>query len=191
MSRPPNNITGKVYGRLTAIKYAGDHKYLFRCSCGKEKIIRSSNVTRTDGHRTVKSCGCLLAEYPGYNRKHGMSSTRFYNIWASINDRCYGINSHKYPIYGGKGITSTWKDNFIQFKNDMYESYLSHVRKYGERNTTIDRLDGNKNYNKSNCRWATYKVQNNNRPGYNLNGQYVPTNNYGPIPLETGALNGR
>jgi len=23
------------------------------------------------------------------------------------------------------------------------------------------------------------------------NGQYVPTNNYGPIPLETGALNGR
>lgn len=45
----------------------------------------------------------------------------------------------------------------------MYESYLEHVKKHGERNTTIDRIDSDGNYSKSNCRWATYKEQGRNQ----------------------------
>lgn len=65
------------------------------------------------------------------------------------------------PKYGGKGIKVDWED-YISFKNDMYDSYLEHIEKYGEKNTSIDRIDCKGNYNKDNCRWATIDVQNNN-----------------------------
>jgi hypothetical protein len=42
-------------------------------------------------------------------------------------------------------------------------SYAHHVEKHGEKETTIDRKDNNKGYNKGNCRWATRKKQVENR----------------------------
>lgn len=49
------DISGKTFGRLTAIKYSGNKKWLCKCSCGKEKIVSGESL-RTG---RTKSCGCL------------------------------------------------------------------------------------------------------------------------------------
>jgi hypothetical protein len=95
---------------------------------------------------------------------HGHRNTKFYRIWQNAKSRCE-IKTHRdFHNYGGRGITflDHWED-FINFKNDMYESYLDHVKIYGENNTTLDRIDNEKGYFLGNCRWATYSIQNYNR----------------------------
>ena len=62
------DITGMVFGELTAIKPAGYSvrengdkltQWLFRCSCGKEVVARTTNVVR--GYK--KSCGHIGSSY--------------------------------------------------------------------------------------------------------------------------------
>jgi hypothetical protein len=53
-----NDLTGKVFSKLTAIRYThtdGNHYWDFKCSCGKIVNIMYLNVTK--GH--TKSCGCI------------------------------------------------------------------------------------------------------------------------------------
>lgn len=99
--------------------------------------------------------------------KHGMRGTRIYNIWVSIKQRTNNTNAKDYPRYGGRGIdlSESWHD-FINFKDDMYKSYISHVKEYGEADTQIDRTDNNLGYSKSNCRWVTIRENLNNRTTY-------------------------
>lgn len=93
--------------------------------------------------------------------KHWMTWTRFNNIFRWIKARC-NIKSHpSYKNYWWAWIKCLW-NSFDEFKNDMYESYLEHVEKFWENNTTIDRIDYNWNYCKENCRRATMKEQWNN-----------------------------
>src|SRR5690242_13412883 len=88
----------------------------------------------------------------------------FYRKWTSLRSRCERKESSSYEHYGGRGIKHTWP-TFEGYVNDMYDSYLEHVYAYGERNTTIDRIDVNGDYWKDNCRWATYQQQILNRRG--------------------------
>lgn len=92
------------------------------------------------------------------NYKHGLSDTRIYRIWKNMNDRCTNPNRHNYNLYGGKGIEVC--DEWINDVNKFYEWSLEN----GYRDDlSIDRIDSDKNYEPSNCRWATIGGQAFNR----------------------------
>lgn len=95
--------------------------------------------------------------------KHGMFGTRFYGIYYKMKWRCQE-NHPKRKYYFNKGISvcKDWLD-FNNFMSDMLPSYLKHCEEFSIKETTLDRINGNNGYSKSNCRWATYKEQNNNR----------------------------
>lgn len=154
------DLTGKPFGELTVLFRVENNKfgkvvYRCRCSCGKELDVAGESMV--SGNTT--SCGHLSGE------SHKMSGTRFYNIWKGMKQRCLNKDNPSYKFYGARGITicDRWKDSFLAFKEDMYESYLEHIEKYGEKETTLDRIDSSLNYEMLNCHWATWKEQYFNR----------------------------
>lgn len=90
--------------------------------------------------------------------KHGLRNTRLYNIWRSMRQRCSNPKCVNYHNYGGRGISvcSEWDQDFVSF----YQWAITNG--YSDE-LCIDRIDCNGNYEPINCRWASYKKQNNNR----------------------------
>lgn len=125
---------------------------LCKCDCGNEKRVRLNQLR---WNRWIQCLSCART-------KHWMSRTPFYKKWDEINNRCYQKTNPSYNRYWWRWIIVERK-TFDDFKEDMYESYLEHIKKYGRKQTTIDRINWDWNYSKENCRWATYKEQNINR----------------------------
>ena len=82
--------------------------------------------------------------------------TRTYRIWTGIKQRCLNENNPQFPGYGGRGIKicDRWSRNYLNFLKDMGECPPG---------LSLDRIDPNGNYEKSNCRWVTPLTQGSNK----------------------------
>ena len=170
------DITGKKFGKLTAIKFIErkDEKtyWLFKCDCGKKVIKSTNNIGRG-----VKSCGCLKKEQNFKNLNldksysNGLYDTKLYKIWASMKDRCYNKNNHAYDKYGNRGIIIC--EEWLNKENGFIKFYNWSMRNGYKEGLSIDRINNDKEYSPRNCRWTTMKQQCNNRSNntkINING---------------------
>ena len=125
---------------------------LFICHCGNEFIGIIDKV-----RARKKSCGCSqklkMEKLAKLATTHGMKKNPLYKRWYEMVKRCKNLNDKN---YGGRGIKvcDQWL-NVQNFINDMYPTYIKGL--------DLDRINNNGNYEPSNCRWTTRKINSNNR----------------------------
>jgi hypothetical protein len=125
-----------------------------------EEICTITNTSMGGVHKNPKSLGFTRSWNDGSSGKENKNKA-FYRRYTAMRARCSNKNAREYHTYGGKGVCVEWS-SFRDFYDDMYESFVAHTEKFGISNTTLDRVDTNGNYTKSNCRWATRSQQSKN-----------------------------
>lgn len=122
------------------------------CDCGmiKEKYVSTNDLKSGK----VKSCGCIKREVAALRGKentlHGMTKSRIWNIWSGMRQRCKHNKNYLHVK-----ICSEWDDFLIFYEWATANGYRDDL--------TLDRIDPTGNYCPENCRWATWKTQENNR----------------------------
>lgn len=160
------NLTGRRFGRLTAIERVASPKAQAQwrcvCDCGKETVVRSQDLR--NGH--TKSCGCYglevsVSHTPSFST-HKESKSRLYRVWIGMKARCNNCKNKAYSNYGGRGINvcQEWDASYEAFREWALANGYDENAPRGR--CTIDRINVNGNYCPENCRWVDVKTQMNN-----------------------------
>lgn len=154
------DLAGQRFGGLTVLgrseNLGKQTAWNCKCDCGRMTVARGDHLREG----ATQSCGCWEETYRNsgmVHLVHGGTHTRLYGIWCGMRKRCNNPRSTAYQNYGGRGIKvcPEWED-FSAFRDWA----LSHG--YAD-DLSIDRINVNGNYEPDNCRWASAKVQANNR----------------------------
>ena len=116
------DITGRKFGRLTVLDYAGSGRWTCRCECNEVSSISGKDMRSGN----TQSCGCLAIERASKlarerNWQHGYASGRRktpeYRAWCAMKNRCNNPANGNFKYYGARGIgvTQEWQGDFIAF----------------------------------------------------------------------------
>lgn len=153
---------GQRFYRWTILKAYPNQKmrslfYLCVCDCGTEKKV----LDRTLRYSYGKSCGCLSGELAAkrlkiHNTTHGKTKSPEFNAWQAMWNRCENKNSAMFHRYGGRGIR-------VCRRWEKFENFYEDMGPRPKNKKSLDRINTDGNYEPSNCRWASWSEQQNNR----------------------------
>src|SRR5580765_3716647 len=150
------DLTGQRFGHLVALKDAGRTsdgkvKWLCRCDCGAHTTVQSRNLKSGN----TLACGCLNGKTARHaHARRGLLSPTFHT-WTNMIQRCTNPNTISYKNYGARGITVCKR--WLKFENFLADMGDRPVGK------TLDRIDNDRGYFLTNCRWATWSEQMKNK----------------------------
>lgn len=139
------DITGQRFGKLVAVEYTGEIKYhkavwKFKCDCGNEKNIVSSNVV----YSGTISCGCIASDKQRkwHGKKRERSAAHLQGVKArqrrhresflemyGKSCRCCGEGKKEFLTIehirgqaGGKeSSTTAYRKAALEYRPDLYE----------------------------------------------------------------------
>lgn len=125
-------------------QYRKDNSELFKI-LNKKSYLKNKDSLIKNGYKYMKE------------RDSGMY-IKYWSAYAKCNYKTHT----KYKDAGKKGIIMIWK-SYKEFKDDMYDSYKKNIKKYGQKNIILLRINPKGNYSKENCRWALKQEINSSR----------------------------
>mgnify|MGYP001580238567 CR=1 FL=1 len=157
IDKMPQDLTGLRFFRLTVLRKAEKRPknsyWICRCDCGNSRIVGRPGLI----NNKTKSCGCLNREITKMRcTTHDMTHSNTYRNWTSMKTRCYNENANRFKHYGGRGIVvcDRWKDSFKNFLEDVGQC---------PRGYSLERIDNDIGYCKSNCMWIPRADQGKNK----------------------------
>ena len=117
-------------------------------TCENEFETIAYNLSKKNPMKTCRSCTSKK-----HATKHGGHGSPLYIKWQSMHSRVNSNSGKNFDSYGSKNIKvfDMWKD-YLNFKQ------WSELNGYIE-GLELDRIDNDGNYEPSNCRWTTRKIQ--------------------------------
>lgn len=150
------NLIGQRFGawmvqRRGSIEDSTQTAWVCLCDCGTERVVVSQSLREG----LSKSCGCQKSRMIADSKiQHGRSGTRAYQTWSDMVRRCTNPDVSNWFLYGGRGIKVC--DEWMMFENwnaDMGDPPPG---------LSLERINNDGNYERSNCKWATVAEQNRN-----------------------------
>ena len=127
---------------------------------GKKKRRKAIAICKKCS-KEFETTTCSLRHKNDCSCTHNLPSSlyrRILNIFRAMRQRCYNKISHKYYLYGTRGIIIC-----DQWLHDPHEFCRWSLKNGYKENLSIDRIDNDQGYSPQNCRWATNLEQARNK----------------------------